>query len=150
MPLPGGASRSVAGAIALIGLQALDQYVSRRPYSVAPVCSPDPALPSWEPVAQALAICEARVSELAVCPAPPAPVPEPPREDRTYEQAFSGLGGSIVGALCLRFLQLLGACWTRRGAAEGELDEDNAGEMAGGRPSDGRRRRRRGLAGIMA
>ena len=92
MPLPGGASPSVAGAIALVCLQALDQYISRRSYSEVPACCPGPAPTSWEPVAQALAVCEARVSELAVCPAPPAPVPEPPREDRTYEQICSGLG----------------------------------------------------------
>ena len=77
MPLPGGASPSVAGAIALVCLQALDQYIRRQSFSEVPACCPGPAPTSWEPVAQALAVCEARVSELAVCSATPASVSEP-------------------------------------------------------------------------
>ena len=152
MPLPGGASPSVAGAIALVCLQALDQYIRRAPYQEAPAHCTGPAPASWEPVAQALAVCEARVSELAICPASPVPVPEPPREDLPYQNIFLSLGGSIAGAICLKLVQLLGACLGRRPAAESEerLDEYHAAEVDGRFASDGRRRRRRGLAGIMA
>ena len=152
MPLPGGASPSVAGAIALVCIQALDQYIRRPPYPEAPAYCLGPGPASWEPVTQALAVCEARVSELAICAATPVPVPEPPQEDRIYENVFSSLGGSIAGVICLKFVQLLWACFGRRRAAvpEERLDEHHAAEVDARFPSDGRRRRRRGLAGIMA
>ena len=137
------------GAISLVALRAVEILVKEGAGGAAPIVCPAYAplepLKDWRRE-EALAVCEARVSELAVCSAPalPAAAVETPGGSEYYWLAGSTAAGSVATLLVQRVILLITSCCSRLGRRVKEEDDGEVG-------ADHRRRRpRRGVAGVIA
>ena len=149
MPITGLAHSGYWSALAIVGLKFLEQLAAQPRGPVAiPIC---PARPDCESTAvasqHALAICEARVSELAVCRTSEEADERSPTRAEILPGLLSGTAGSAIGGTVGRLLWCLFAkCWRRRDR-EAPIDQEDGGFEIEPRPPLRQRRRSHGYVG---